>query len=132
MTQTAQELAQESYGRCVRSPRFFTSLYEYLLASDPAVPPMFAKTEFPKQNKLLQHGLGLLLSYARKRDDALLDRIAARHSSSAVNVAPSMYPLFVESLLAAVRENDPKCTPEIESAWRDAVAPGVEFMKARY
>ena len=132
MTTTAHTLAQESYARCLRSPRFFPSLYEHLLASDPAVPPMFAKTEFPKQYKVLQHGLGLLLSYANKRDDQLLDRIAARHSSSAVNVAPSMYALFVESLLATVRECDPKCSPEIESAWKSAVAPGIEFMKARY
>jgi len=93
---------------------------------------MFAKTEFPKQYKLLQHGLGLLLSYGKKRDDALLDRIAARHSASAVNVAPSMYPLFVESLLETVRECDPRCEPAVETAWRDAIAPGIDFMKARY
>jgi hemoglobin-like flavoprotein len=132
MTQSAHELAQESYARCLRSPRFFASLYERLLASDPSVPPMFAKTEFPKQYKLLQHGLGLLLSYANKRDDALLDRIAARHSASAVNVSPDMYPLFVESLLGTVRECDPRCSSEIEAAWRSAVAPGIDFMKARY
>ena len=132
MTQTAHDLALESYQRCLRSPRFFPSLYERLLASDPAVPPMFAKTEFPKQYKLLQHGLGLLLSYGNRRDDALLDRIAARHSSSALNVAPAMYAIFVECLQAAVRECDPRCSAETEVAWREAVAPGIEYMKARY
>ncbi|MEQ1855549.1 MAG: hypothetical protein ABL963_03710 [Longimicrobiales bacterium] len=132
MTQTAHALAQESYARCLRSPRFFPIFYEHLLASDPAVPPMFAKTEFPKQYKVLQHGLGLLLSYGNKRDDALLDRIAARHSSSAVNVPPSMYPAFVDSLLITVRECDSRCTPEIEGAWREALSPGIEFMKSRY
>jgi hemoglobin-like flavoprotein len=132
MTQTAHALAQESYARCLRSPRFFPSFYERLLASDPAIPPMFAKTEFPKQYKVLQHGLGILLSYGNKRDDALLDRIAARHSASAVNVPPAMYPLFVESLLAAVREHDKRCSSEVETAWRDALSPGIEFMKSRY
>jgi hemoglobin-like flavoprotein len=132
MTQTAHDLAQASYARCLRSPRFFPSLYERLLASDPAVPAMFAKTEFPKQYKLLQHGLGLLLSYGNKRDDMLLDRIAARHSTQALNVAPTMYVLFVDSLLGTVREHDPRCTAEIEGAWREAIAPGIDFMKARY
>jgi hemoglobin-like flavoprotein len=132
MTQTAHAVAQESYARCLRSPRFFPSFYEHLLASDPAVPPMFAKTEFPKQYKLLQHGLGLLLSYGNKPDDALLERIAARHSARAVNVAPPMYALFVDSLLATVREHDPRCTGETESAWREALRPGLEFMKSRY
>ena len=132
MQQTAHALAQESYARCQRSPRFFPSFYEHLLASDPAVPPMFAKTEFPKQYKLLQHGLGLLLSYGNKRDDALLDRIAARHSASALNVSPPMYPLFIDSLLATVREHDSRCTDETEAAWRESLRPGIEFMQSRY
>jgi hemoglobin-like flavoprotein len=129
---TAPRIAQESYSRCLRSPRFFQCFYERLLASDPVIPPMFAQTEFPKQYKLLQHGLGLLLSYANRIDDSLLDRIAARHSSSGIDVAPAMYALFVESLLATVREIDPKCTPEIEDAWREALEPGLSFMKSRY
>jgi hemoglobin-like flavoprotein len=132
MQQTAHALAQDSYSRCLRSPRFFASFYERLLASDPAVPPMFAKTEFPKQHKLLQHGLGLLLSYGHKRDDALLERIALRHSPAGVDVHPSMYALFIESLLATIREQDPRCTDETEAAWREALRPGVEFMQSRY
>lgn len=132
MTQTAHALAQESYARCQRSPRFFPSFYEHLLASDPAVPPMFAKTEFPKQYKVLQHGLGLLLSYGNKRDEDLLERIALRHSLSGVNVHPTMYSLFVDSLLATVREHDPRCDVETEAAWRDALRPGIEFMMSRY
>jgi hypothetical protein len=43
-----------------------------------------------------------------------------------------MYPLFVESLLTTVREHDPRCSPEIETAWREALSPGIEFMKSRY
>ncbi|MGE0158557.1 MAG: globin domain-containing protein [Gemmatimonadales bacterium] len=132
MIGTAPRIAQESYSRCLRSPRFFPTLYEHLLASDPAIPPMFAETEFPKQHKLLQHGLGLLLSYANRMDDTLLDRIAARHSSSGIGVPPAMYALFVDSLLATVRELDPRCAPEIEAAWREALAPGIAYMKARY
>lgn len=132
MIGTAPRIAQESYSRCLRSPRFFPDLYERLLASDPVIPPMFAKTEFPKQHKLLQHGLGLLLSYANRTDDTLLERIAARHSSSGIGVPPAMYVLFVDSLLATVRELDPKCDAEVERAWREALEPGIEYMKSRY
>jgi hemoglobin-like flavoprotein len=129
---TSPRIAQESYSRCLRSPRFFADFYERLLASDPAVPPMFADTEFPKQYKLLQHGLGLLLSYANRTDDSLLERIAARHSSSGIGVAPEQYALFIDSLLATVRDLDPKCDAEVEQAWREALEPGIAFMKSRY
>jgi hemoglobin-like flavoprotein len=132
MQPSAHALAQQSYSRCLRSGGFLERFYEHLLASDPGMPPRFAKTEFPRQHKLLQHGLGLLLSYGNKPDPALLERIAARHSARALDVPPSLYPLFVESLLATIREHDPKCDEQVEAAWRDAIGPGIEFMQAKY
>lgn len=132
LTEPAHVVAQHSYARCLRAPGFFSVLYEHLLSSDPTIPPMFEETEFPRQHKLLQHGVGLLLSYARSPDDALLERIAARHSADGIDVPPHMYEHFVASLLAAVREHDPRFDQETESAWREALAPGLGFMKSRY
>jgi hemoglobin-like flavoprotein len=125
-------IAQQSYERCLMAPDFFAYLYEQLLASDPRIPPMFAKTEFPKQHRLLQHGIGLLLIYARRADDELLERLAARHSQRGMNIEPGMYRHFVTSLLAAVRRADPQCNDEVEEAWRQAVRPGLDFMSARH
>jgi hemoglobin-like flavoprotein len=132
VSQPAHSIAQNSYSRCLRAQDFFASFYERLLSSDPAIPPMFAETEFPKQHKLLQHGLGLLLSYANKPDDTLLERIAARHSAGGLNVPPDMYDVFVDVLLATVRQHDPHFDDEVETAWREAVRPGIAFMQARY
>lgn len=132
MQQPAHTIAQHSYSRCLRSPDFFEVLYERLLESDPSIPPMFAQTEFPKQHKLLQHGLGLLLSYANNPDPTLLQRIAARHSAGGVDVKPDMYRHFVDALLHAVRVHDPGFDDDIAAAWREAVRPGIEYMQSRY
>lgn len=132
LQQSAHTVAQHSYSRCLRAPDFFSSFYDRLLASDPRVPPMFEQTEFHRQHRLLQHGLGLLLSYANKPDDALLERLAARHSAGGINVAPEMYKLFVESLLETVKELDPAFDDDVAAAWREAVRPGIEFMQRRY
>ena len=93
---------------------------------------MFEETAFPRQHKLLQHGIGLLLSYARNPDDALLERIAARHSAQGIDVPPEMYEHFVSSLMTAVQETDPRFDGEVEAAWQEAVEPGLTFMKDRY
>lgn len=132
LAQPAHVVAQHSYARCLRAPGFFAALYDHLLESDPSIPPMFEETEFPRQHKLLQHGLGLLLSYARNPDDALLERIAARHSAQGIDVAPHMYDYFVSSLLAAARDHDPRFDDETEAAWREALEPGLDFMRSRY
>ena len=126
------KVAQQSYERCLLAPDFFAYLYDRLLASDPRIPPMFAKTEFPRQYRLLQHGVGLLLIYARRADDELLERIAARHSPRGLNVEPAMYENFVASLLSAVRRADPQCSAEVEDAWRQALGPGLAFMSSKH
>ncbi len=126
------KLVEESYARCCESAGFLDTFYQHLLESSPAIPPMFSQTDFERQHKVLQHGLGILLIYAKRRNPALLQRIADRHGRKDVNVDPSLYEFFVESLVTAVREHDSKASPDIEAAWQAAVAPGIEFMKDQY
>ena len=125
-------LAQESLGRLNATPRFCGTFYQFFLESSPVIPPMFAATEFEVQCKQLRHGLGLLLAYAKHKNPVLLERVALRHSRADVNATPDLYPLFVESLLKAVAAHDPNYSPELDQAWRAAVAPGVEYMKSMY
>lgn len=125
------DIAETSYHR-IHSDAFFRAFYQRLLASDPRIPPMFAKTDFAKQTKLLQHSIGLLFIYAKRANPAILDRIASRHATGEVGVPPDMYPLWVDALVATIAEYDPRCTPEVEQAWRQAVAPGIAFMISRY
>ena len=126
--ESAVATATSSYERCQQAGGFFPTFYEQLLASDPSIPPMFAKTEFPKQHKLLQHGLGLLLSFARRRNPGLLERLANRHGPADLDIPRVLYPKFVFSLLEAVRIHDRQWGPDVEAAWRTAVEPGLRFM----
>ncbi len=123
------ELARASYERCLRHEDFFRSFYERFLASDPAIAPQFANTRFERQHKLLQHGLGLLLSYAGRPNPHLLERIAERHGPSDLNVPAEQYDMFLDSLLYAARLHDPECTPEVEQAWKAAMLPGVKYLE---
>ena len=85
-----------------------------------------------RQNKLLQHGIGLLFIYAKRANPAILERIATRHAQADLSIAPALYSTFVDSLVATVKEFDPGCGPELEAAWRQAVAPGIAFMTGRF
>lgn len=125
------QIAEESLSRCA-SEAFFQAFYKRLLQSDAATRAKFAHTDFDRQNKLLQHGLGLLFTFAKRRNPALLERIATRHAKGDLDVAPPYYAHFTESLVAAVREFDPQCSAEVEDAWQRAVAPGIAFMAAQH
>ncbi len=124
-------LAEESYRRVQGDP-FFQAFYGRLLDTDAPVRAKFAATDFERQNKLLQHGIGLLFIFAKRPNPTLLARIAERHSARDLDVPPALYPHFVDSLVATVREFDSACSDEIEAAWRAAVEPGIAFMRRHY
>lgn len=125
------QIAEESYRRC-QSEAFFQAFYRRLLDTDERTRAKFAHTDFDRQNRLLAHGIGLLFIFARRQNPVLLARIADRHAAHDLDIPPGLYPHFEESLVATAREHDPEWTPEVEGAWRVAIAPGMEFMKGRY
>jgi len=126
------KLAQASYERCQSAPDFFRAFYDRFLASDPAIPPYFAHTRFDRQEKLLQHGVALLLIYAKRPNPSLLDRIAERHGpAGGLAIPASLFEPFAESFLATVRDLDPSADDATEAAWRAALAPGIEYVRNR-
>lgn len=123
------ELASESYNRCQKVPEFFRAFYNRFLASDPAIPPYFATTKFDKQEKLLQHGLSMLIIHARRSNPHLLGRLVERHGPGGLNIPSRFYPVFLESLIVTVKEFDGSCDESVVDAWRATLAPGIELMR---
>lgn len=133
MGDDALAVARASYDRCLRRadfPRF----YERFLETCPEAVPMFWNTDFDKQERLLRHAIGLLLSVHEDTPDHpnVLSRIAERHSRRDLDVDPALYDAFVDSIIDAVAEFDPEFTLEIERSWRAAIAPGITYMKRAY
>lgn len=123
------ESASASYTRCQKAPDFFRAFYNRFLASDPAIPPYFATTKFDKQEKLLQHGLSMLIIHARRSNPHLLGRLVERHGTRGLAIPARLYPVFLDSLLATVQEFDSQCDAAVLEAWRVTLAPGIELMR---
>jgi len=130
----ARDIASASYQRCCEDPAFFGAFYRNFFAVCPEAEPRFASTDFERQSKLLRHAFGLLLIFPKEpeAEPTLLTRVAERHSRRDLNVPPSFYPPFVDSLVATVKQYDPACTPQVEDAWRRTVEKGVRYMVAKY
>ncbi len=131
---TITAVAKASYDRCCRAPNFIPDFYKTFLAACPEAAPMFARTDFERQVKLLQHAVGLLLIFPNQPpgEPTLLSRVAERHSRRDLNVAPALYGPFIDSLIATVRRFDKEFTTATDAAWRETVAPGVEYMKKKH
>jgi hemoglobin-like flavoprotein len=104
------------------------------MASHPDVRPLFARTDFAEQHRLLRHGLNSLLMYAEDNPLAVktLTRIRDSHSQRKMNIAPALYRYWMDSLLKAISEFDREFTVDLERVWRQVLEPGVEYIKSGY
>ena len=126
--------ARASFDRSAANSDFFTAFYRRLFEMRPEVKPLFAKTNFEKQHRLLRHAIGLLLSYPGQpeTEPTILTRIAERHSRRDLKIDPAHYPAFLESLIDTVKRCDPEVSSEIEAAWRAVLAKGFTYMQAKF
>ncbi len=127
--------AKASYERCCAVPGYLEAFYRNFFDACPEAEPRFAHTDFKLQNNLLRHALQLLLLFSTKSEEEakpLLRRVAERHSRRDLDIDPSLYPAFVDSLVKTSSEFDPQFTPDVERAWRDTLAPGIAYMINKY
>jgi hemoglobin-like flavoprotein len=127
---------RQSLNRCLTTPEFLHDFYDRFIASDEEIREKFAKTEFPRQTRVLADSLYIMAVAAESNADAVawkqLDRLAETHSRTGRDINPRHYDTWLECLVAAAGKFDPEFTPEIEQAWRDCLAPGIAHLRSRY
>ena len=129
------DMAKASYERCCEAPEYLAAFYRNFFEASPESELRFANTDFELQHKLLRHALQLLLLFSSKSEDEakhLLRRVAERHSRTDLDIDPSLYSAFVDSLIETSKELNPQFNPDVERAWRDALAPGIAYMINKY
>jgi hemoglobin-like flavoprotein len=127
------ELFNDSIERCSARPDFLRRFYTLFLASSDTVAKKFERTDLRKQARLLKTSLYILMMASDDSERAAhLERLARRHSRAELDIKPELYDLWLERLLQAVGEYDPKFDAQTETAWRRVLQPGIEFMKSRY
>jgi len=128
------DAAHTSYERAAGRPEFYATFYANFFRLCPDARPKFAKTDFERQHKLLHHAIGMLLIYPKHvgEEPGLLGRLARRHSRTDLDIPASMYPLFVDALMLALRQCDASFNDELEKSWREILAVGIEYMQSKY
>jgi hemoglobin-like flavoprotein len=124
----------ESLGRCNGSPAFVERFYEIFLASSPKVQEKFAQTDFARQKAALRASLDSMMLAVKDPagPQQYLRELAERHSSRQLNIGAELYDLWLDSLLATVKEFDPKNSSEVQDAWEKAMMQGVSYLLSRY
>jgi hemoglobin-like flavoprotein len=126
---------EESLLRCNANLQFLDRFYEIFLSSSTKVKEKFANTDFVHQKRTLRASLHAMLLAAEdeeKGPDKYLRDIAERHSSRDLGIGAELYDIWLDSLLATVRECDPMCSPEVEKAWERVMMVGIHYLLTHY
>jgi hemoglobin-like flavoprotein len=135
MDEKILKIFEESLSRCTATKGFLESFYKRFLASSPKVREKFALTDFVRQRRALRASLHYMLLAAQNEEkdpDKYLKDLAELHSRRVYNVGSELYDLWLDSLLATVKECDPQYTPEVEQAWESVMMVGIHYMLKHY
>lgn len=125
---------ERSLARCLGGGDFFGAFYERFLSSSDQVRLKFSGTDFGKQKLVLQRSLYLMARSSLGIDEGLdhLEAIARSHSRRHLDIPPSLYELWLESLVLTAKEFDPEFSLDVERVWLGALRPGIDRMVEVY
>jgi len=126
---------QQSYGRCLRDNTFIDRFYETLLASDPRIPPMFARTDMAGQRMAMRRGISVAILHAAGSGLARgsVEKMADAHGKHGyVPVPPYFHSLWLESLLKVIANTDPQADTTLLTRWRNAMGVVIDTFTRRY
>jgi hemoglobin-like flavoprotein len=134
MTEETLALFHDSLDRCRRDAGFIDHFYNLFIGSGPDVAAKFADTDFRRQKRVLMASLYALMLAAEGHPEGgvHLRRIATLHDREHHDVRPELYDRWLDALIQAVGDCDPRFSCETEQAWRAIVLPGIGVMKAAY
>jgi hemoglobin-like flavoprotein len=130
------EVFVASLKRCLAKPEFLLNFYGRFMDSSEEIRNKFAQTDFQRQTRVLAESLWVIsvVAQAPKASPAweALPRLAARHSRNDLDIRPGLYDKWLDCLVETARNHDVEFSTEIEDAWRNTLAVGIEYMRSKY
>ena len=125
-----------SLKRCMADDGFLESFYQAFVGSSEEVREKFRNTDMKRQIRMLEDSLYVLAVAVQGGQGSpargALSGIARKHGHAELDIRPELYDLWLSALVQTVEKSDPDYSEEIEIAWRDTLAGGIEYMRSHY
>ncbi|OED49221.1 hypothetical protein ACH42_01985 [Endozoicomonas sp. (ex Bugula neritina AB1)] len=106
---------------------FYDVFYQIFLNHSKEISDKFKNTDFNKQKLMLKRSVAYVLNYyIYKKPSERLKKLAIMHSSKQLDIKPEMYDIWLDSIIEALSQCDPRFTKSVEAAWREVMQPGIE------
>ena len=133
MKNDAFQTFRSSLLRCLSNLRFLERFYDEFINASPEIAKAFSHTNMERQKAMMNASLYQLMNYYGSNDEAArkhIQTLGAQHGVYGHKIPLHLYDVWLDSLIIAVRESDPKFDPSLEAIWREVMTEGIEVMKA--
>ena len=137
MSPTYDEIFAASFERILGegayNPEFIGRFYELFFAASEDVAKRFEHTDMSRQKTMLHDSLRTLVEFNQhRRLSPQMERLALAHGPGAAAIPPRLYAVWLDALLATVREWDREFDTQVDLAWRLTMAPGISYLQFGY
>lgn len=130
------ENVRQSYKRCLEKGDFFEVFYDTFLSESDSIAAKFENTNWHQQRQLIQHAVKLAILYAEEPNVPIVEQhmanIGRTHSRENMDIHPEWYPLWLGSMVAAVKKCDPEFSEVLGSEWRKVLTPAINLITSKY
>ena len=126
---------KRSYSRCfIGDKNLIDGFYEVFLDSHPDIATMFKNSDFKQQKLLLRQGINCMIMFTEGvfAGNFCLEEIKVSHNKKHLNIHPSYYPLWKDSLLTSLKKYDPQFDDELLALWNQTIDKGIKFISDGY
>ena len=120
----------DSFQRCTGDPDFLDRFYRIFLSSSEEVKAKFSHTDMQLQKKIMLKSLAYMVH--ANINPASIHKTAINHDKHHLNIAPHFYELWLDSMIQAVEQTDPRFNEKVAQAWRETLQPGINHMIRQY
>jgi hemoglobin-like flavoprotein len=126
----SNEAFLDSYQRCRIDTEFMTDFLTIFCDANPRFLERFGGVDVEKQARMLKASLVLIQNASTTTSiREAIRKLATKHKEMRLDVSENELDMWVDSLLATVAVHDPLYDEDIELAWRNVLALGIEIMK---
>ena len=106
------------------------------MGSSEEVREKFRHTDQKRQTEVLADTLWTMAVVVQGQPGSVarrdLTRLAEMHSRRHLDIRPELYDQWLDCLVATARRHDPRFSSEVEQAWRETLAVGIELLRSGY
>jgi hypothetical protein len=122
------ELFNDSFERCMKDSDFLDRFFDIFMSMSDDIRLMFEVVDMERQKKMILLGLPIMM--VAHNDNHALDHYTKKLFK--MGIPSHVYPVWLESMIEAVKICDKRFDEQIEKSWRHLLAPGINYIMREY